>query len=136
MTATEAIQRVNEACESPLGDVRFVETISQGQFFRQGDIYLVYQGQEKPNSKSQKGGQLAPGTTQGSRHTVGEWVEVYPRNPEVKTTDKGTLVLGPTIFCPERFTVEHPEHADGSLPAGCYDVFYQFDPRTNQRAKD
>jgi hypothetical protein len=119
-------------------EARFARTIKPGQFASQGDVDLVCIGDadfEKLRVKQvmASGGvvQLAPGTSQGSRHTVrlSESVQVWSR------TDPGTFD-GPLIRATERFVVEHPEHADWSLPGGCYRIDYQEDRASRSRVLD
>lgn len=64
-------------------------------------------------------GQLAPGSTQGSRHTVdlttvGLWVLQTP-----------TALQGPIIDAPAGCTIAHPEHGHLTFPPGVYQVTYQ-----------
>ena len=90
-------------------------------FAQQGDIYLS----KAPISSVAKGaraqsGQLAPGTTQGSRHCVD------PAKVRISTPDAlASPLQGPTLYAKESFTITHPEHGHITLPPGCYRVTYQ-----------
>jgi hypothetical protein len=138
-TIESTLSAVAEAAANPLGDMRVVNEIAPGQFARQGDVYIVRidavsQGWQKTLKR-----QLAPGTTQGSRHTVDASVIVY-ENPagllRRSQTGRGLAFEGPQIHSDDRFTVSHPEHADISLPGGTYQVLFQSDFASQQRARD
>lgn len=103
-----------------------IETASAGDVVRQGDIYLVCleapQGGDVAKSR-----QLAPGSTQGSRHVaVGECRVVNANRASVASTInrlvKGANVpeqlIGPVIECEGDTTITHPEHGHRILPAG------------------
>lgn len=133
-----SLQQIKEAAANPLGETRVVPEIEVGQFARQGDIYIVRMDKPPTGLQATKNRQLAPGTTQGSRHTVDESVEVLVRETplERRATDRGLGFEGPVLVSKDRFTVSHPEHADISLPGGCYEVVYQSDFASQQRARD
>jgi hypothetical protein len=83
------------------------ESVRVGQkFARQGDLYFTKLACVPRNAKPWvlPHGQLAPGTTQGSRHTVDLthcrlWTLAHP-----------TALDGPIIEAPEGITILHPEH--------------------------
>ena len=135
----EQVSSVRRFAESPLKDTRVVDEIEIGQWVRQGDVYLTRIA--APSEwKETKNRQLAIGTTIGSRHTVDGSVTVLA-NPEngrvVRSNIRGRAkCFGPQVLSPDRFTVEHPEHADISLPGGCYQVQFQVDPASMQRVQD
>lgn len=137
MNTKTAIERVNEASVNPLGEIRVCDNLKEGQAIRQGDLYLVYSPNESKGERL-KQTQLAPGNTQGSRHTVDSSVAVYahPKQNQVITTSNGKFVQGPVIESSDRFSLLHPEHADHSLPAGRYTTRYQYDPRFDKRVVD
>lgn len=124
LTAEKSLGRVQSSAESIRNDEpqRFSEAASAGDVARQGDVYLeklvgVPSGctvEEKPSA------QLAPGTTQGSRHIIDslEGVTVYRlANP--------TPLDGPILDLSTERTITHPEHGDVVLPPGVYGVTYQ-----------
>lgn len=101
---------------------RFPEAASHGDTFRQGDLYIellsaVPAGaiQEKKSSA-----QLAPGTTQGSRHILDslKGVKMY-------RLGSPTVLDGPILDLSKERTITHPEHGHVVLPAGVYGVTYQ-----------
>jgi hypothetical protein len=137
MNTIETVSEVVNYAKCPFKDTRVIDAINVGQWIRQGDVYLERIGSpsdwaETPNR------QLAIGTTNGSRHTVFDNVTVLknPENGVVKKTSTGAVCMGPQVVSKERFTVSHPEHADFSLPAGCYQVRFQVDARSYQRVQD
>ncbi len=133
-TLTKSLETIKSS--SPLKETRVVDSISEGQFARQGDLYIVSVPLAEGEPTNER--QLAPGSTQGSRHTVDASVEVLkPTNyMQRNQTTKGLSFYGPMLRSKDRFTVSHPEHADISLPAGCYQVLFQSDFASQQRARD
>lgn len=87
--------------------------------------------------------QLAPGTSQGSRHTINaEDVEVYkPKNfgqfVNVGTRDEPAgHIAGYVLKVLRRTELKHPEHPWHELPCGLIQTAGQTDARTLQWAKD
>jgi hypothetical protein len=79
--------------------------------------------------------QLVNGISIGSRHSIRRAdagvVTIYSRSFDASPLE------GPMIVADTRFTIEHPEHANYSLPEGVYQVLYQRDLRAdNQRVQD
>lgn len=64
-------------------------------------------------------GQLAPGNTQGSRHTVDL------RHVRLWTLTHPTALDGPIIEAPDGVEVAHPEHGHLLFPPGVYKVTFQ-----------
>jgi len=131
--AHEAIHHHAQTQSSP--EVRRVE--SADTCVRQGDVYLrPYRGEpltyhyargeisvERDTATEEiQDRQLAPGTTQGSRHIVeGGGVRLF-RHPR-----QDHPLIGPVLVVTSRCTVTHPEHAHISLPPGEWQVTYQDD---------
>lgn len=93
-----------------------------GDHHWQGDIAIQYINQKPPTTgKWEHGFQLAPGTTQGSRHVL---AENAPGTVDVLKID-GSPLDGPIIVARDEFTVTHPEHRNATFPAGVYRVQYQ-----------
>jgi hypothetical protein len=135
-TATQAhaaIQHHAETQASP--EVRHVERADTA--VRQGDVYLrPYRGKpltyhyargevsiERATATEEiQDRQLAPGTTQGSRHIVeGQSVRLY------RHARQDHPLIGPVLVVTDRCTITHPEHAHISLPPGEWQVTYQDD---------
>ena len=123
ITAKKALTQIQTHAEKIKNDdAHVIETCSPGDMWAQGDVGIlciesVPAGAtliEKPSR------QLAPGTTQGSRHCIADMatVRLY------RVADANPLD-GPVIDAPHGVTVEHPEHGDISLPSGVYAVIYQ-----------
>lgn len=122
INATTAYRAIKTHAEEIKNDeLQRVETCSVGDAWAQGDVLLVCleavpQGAERVKTERQ----LAPGTSQGSRHlldALGGIVMYRLPNP--------TPLDGPVIEAERRFVVTHPEHGDISLPAGVWGVVYQ-----------
>lgn len=102
-------------------DHDLVDTMDVGEGWSQGDI-LIARIARVPSNATTIGfvAQLAPGTTQGSRHTIraGDGVTMYAiRNRDALT--------GPVFECVEPCWIDHPEHGNVRVPAGVYAITYQ-----------
>lgn len=87
---------------------------------RQGDIYITRLDELPQGLTPATTNQLAPGTTQGSRHVVRhqDGVTVYSRG--------GDALTGPVIDAPQGCYIEHPEHGHIDIRCGgVYSVTYQ-----------
>jgi hypothetical protein len=108
-------------------------TVSPGDVIRQGDLYLVCLGDKMPKFRDKpevlKDQQLAPGTSQGSRHVAVGAVH-YKVNTDAladlmnkatggKTEFPGGL-CGGMIKAGKECVIEHPEHGHIGLPEGDY----------------
>lgn len=135
----EKVLEIRSYAESPLKEARVVDEMALGEWIRQGDVNVV-RIEAPAKWRETLNRQLAIGTTIGSRHTVDESVTVLenPENGVVKRSSglSTAVCLGPQIVSKDRFTISHPEHADFSLPPGCYQVQFQTDPSTQQRVQD
>lgn len=124
MNAVKELKSIRKSVEEIKNDKlqRFPEAASDGDTFRQGDVYITFRESlpagwvavEKPNA------QLAPGTTQGSRHILDslDGVKQFARS-------RPTGLQGPVLVLEKERIVTHPEHGDVSLPPGCYAITYQ-----------
>jgi hypothetical protein len=124
MSAVETLKKIQESVEMIKSDQtqRFPEAASNGDCFRQGDVYLTF-CETIPSGfikSKQVQLQLAPGTTKGSRHCLdsGKGVLMY----EAKN---GDALQGPIIKTTKERTVTHPEHGNVILPPGIYNITYQ-----------
>ncbi len=123
-TITQTLKSLNHAAESVRNtDPQSVQTMEVGDEWRQGDCRIVRLASDfcQKNARSlapieKPQAQLAPGTTQGSRH-------------ELKTMQgvkffrlKGANALdGPVIETTSENAVTHPEHGHVvNMPPGCY----------------
>jgi len=106
---------------------------SVGDVVRQGDLYLVCLESLPPGVKHQR--QLAPGTTQGSRHVAeGDCAVYMPKEPgavaqvisRINGAEVPVELVGPLVDCMGETTITHPEHGHRILPAGTsWAVVYQ-----------
>jgi hypothetical protein len=124
LTAEESLLKVQTTSEQIRNDEtqRFPIAASVGDTARQGDLYieLLAAVPKGANVIVNPSPQLAPGTTQGSRHILDslEGVSMY-------TLDMPSVLDGPILALAIERTVTHPEHGDVVLPAGVYGVTYQ-----------
>jgi hypothetical protein len=99
-----------------------VEAASIGDVVRQGDIYLTCL-ESLPKGKETQERQLAPGTTQGSRHVLDGDCEIVTVNT---FKSFNPVLIGPAFKCVGNVEVTHPEHKNVILPQGtCWQVTYQ-----------
>ncbi|HXJ41719.1 MAG TPA: hypothetical protein VNH18_20755 [Bryobacteraceae bacterium] len=118
-----AFRRVQAHAEKIKNDEpHTVETCSPGDAWAQGDILLLCLIAVPPGATvdPKPVAQLAPGTTQGSRHCIRDLSTV-----KLWRIASPTPLDGPVIEAPSGVTVEHPEHGDVTLPPGVYAVVYQ-----------
>lgn len=101
---------------------RFPSAASVGDTIRQGDVYITILAEVPSGYKrvAKWAMQLAPGTTQGSRHILDsrEGVTCY-QHPNASEFD------GPVLVLKRERELTHPEHGNWILPPGCYGISYQ-----------
>lgn len=123
MSAIETLNEIRRSVESIKSGhtQRFSVAASDGDCFRQGDIYVTFResipdGCERSDAVSQ----LAPGTTKGSRHILDslDGIDLYAKkNPNA--------LDGPVLKTSKERTITHPEHGDVVIPPGVYEITYQ-----------
>ncbi|MGD9724681.1 MAG: hypothetical protein AB7O68_26505 [Pirellulales bacterium] len=126
-TVTAQIERIRASAETMIASEHAViGAAAPGDVVRQGDLYLVCLDAE-PNGEPAATKQLAPGTTQGSRHiatgdvsvrTVDAQEMVRRINALIPKADIPPELVGPAVVCRSGVTITHPEHGDRSLPDG------------------
>jgi hypothetical protein len=98
------------------------DQIEIGEEVRQGDVYVTRLAAVPPRATLVKKPQvqLAPGTTQGSRHCLRslDGVKVYD-------VEAAGPLDGPVLECERGIAIDHPEHGNVVLAAGVYAVTYQ-----------
>jgi len=119
----ETIKKSAESSEMFGGKVERIGSPSIGDVVRQGDLYLVCI--ERLLGTETKQRQLAPGTTQGSRHVItGDCKIVEKYGKGIANVPKE--LIGPAFTCTSECTIEHPEHGHKILPADtAWAVVYQ-----------
>lgn len=145
LTAENVLTDLQKHAESiKSGEAQTVGTASLGDVVRQGDLYLTVIEALPPSAKKSKQKQLAPGTTQGSRHIA---------DAQTFEADKGEIVsairkanpnalpdverfIGPLVVFSEASPVMHPEHGWVTMPAGSVcAVTYQRDLDQEERER-
>lgn len=123
MKATELIGQISKTAESVKSDkAHAIPFMDPGDELRQGDLYVTRIAEvpagavkvERPDK------QLAPGTTQGSRHCLRSLKSVT-----LYCIAQPGPLDGPVIEARRAFWVDHPEHGNRQLPAGVYAITYQ-----------
>lgn len=125
-TVAKQIEEIRQSAETmDAAKTETIGTASVGDVVRQGDLYLVCIADAETNPTKDR--QLAPGTTQGSRHIVkGRCVVGIPDREAVASAVNAacrgaaipTELVGPVIHCKGAVTITHPEHGHKVLPAG------------------
>lgn len=121
MDVKAIVERVTEHGKGIADDseVRY-GTFSVGDLHWQGDVGVL-RVCELPGGLEDNwawGKQVAPGNTQGSRHTVDGKCKllVWPEGGEL---------VGPVVRSDQKWCLRHPEHGDVLFPAGDYLITYQ-----------
>lgn len=132
----EAVEKIKQSV--PDTETRVCRRIEIGAAAHQGDVYLHRVRADHPRGEALGTRQVAVGTTVGSRHVVeGEGVAVYAGKAfQPSQKRKELALLGPVVVADKSFTLTHPEHAHHVLPAGTYQVTYQWDEATMGRVAD
>jgi hypothetical protein len=127
ITALQAHEAITKAAQEAQ-ELRVHETMKIGDIAHQGDVYLMRIKSRPKDWKSKTANrQLAPGTTQGSRHCIAGEVTLFA--PPAGADP----LLGPVIESKDGFCLTHPEHAHHQLPAGIYQTGYQRDQAEEER---
>ena len=140
-TVAAAIERVTVAPADT--EVRITRRIEIGHCVMQGDIYIHRVEESHPTGELIGKGmvQIALGTGNGARHVAEGQVEVYkgeqlPEWVKPLAMVEAKEITGPVILAHDTFAITHPEHPHHQLPAGKYQVTYQFNPKTMKRVVD
>lgn len=144
----QGYQEVIESSENALTEVReWPDDMPIGAGGDQGDLLMW----RLPNDFDTKGckkvdaTQLAPGATQGSRHTIECPNDVIvwqaPNHGQFVNTSKVRerpmgYIQGYVLEVKNRTMIAHPEHAWHSVPCGFIQTAGQVDARTLEWAKD
>jgi hypothetical protein len=119
------IEKVRDTAREAKDDTLRSVNPGAGDLARQGDIYCRHIGDTVPVGcveVTKPSDQLAPGTSRGSRHCIGNMGEVT-----VYRLPNPNALQGPVIDAPEGLRVTHPEHGDIEHGPGVYLVTYQRD---------
>ena len=135
MTPRAAYDQVRETAESIRNDeATTIPVMSHGDVIVQGDVYIACLDRAPARKSDYAGRQLAPGSTQGSRHVLEGDAALFTPDPGdakevlnrlIPATRAFEPFLGPVIVAHAPVTITHPEHGDRTLPAGTYQVTYQ-----------
>ncbi|MGD0656359.1 MAG: hypothetical protein ABSA16_18655 [Thermoguttaceae bacterium] len=141
MEILEAVKHVEAA--KPEIDIRVIRRIEIGHAIQQGDVYLHRVPDNFPHGEQigAESVQVALGTGNGARHMAEGAVKVY-KGVRLPDTVRAPLnvqpheVTGPVVVASDTWNLTHPEHPHHCLPAGTYQVTYQYDPMTMRRVQD
>ena len=124
MEAEQLLIKIKETANRFKSDApkRISDAASAGDAFRQGDVLVCCLKELPPDCSLVKNpdAQIAPGTTQGSRHVLSslEHVVIYLRN-------KANALQGPILDVEEETTLTHPQHGNVIMGTGVYEIRYQ-----------
>lgn len=142
---TEVELGVQKVADAPAdAKMRITRRIEVGFCVQQGDVYIFRVDPAHPHGKQigMDKHQVALGAGNGARHvaegaldvflgtTAPEWMNLPAELRDAKE------LIGPVVIAKKRWTLTHPEHPHHSLPAGCYQVTYQYNPQTMRRVAD
>lgn len=124
-------------------ELRITRRIEIGHAIQQGDLYVFRVSDNHPRGKQIGKGcvQVAMGTGNGARHVAEGSISAFvgkklPDDVKPPMDVEAEEILGPVVFASEPWFLTHPEHPHHRLPAGTYQVTYQFDPHTMRRVVD
>jgi len=123
LTAEKTLKQIQRHAEKiKNGEPHTLADMTTGDMWAQGDVGIVcLAGLPKGCTPDKRpSAQLAPGTTQGSRHCIADMKSV-----RLHRLDNPTPLDGPIIEAPLGVTIDHPEHGAITLPPGVYGVVYQ-----------
>lgn len=107
--------------------------MSHGQLWAQGDVGILAVDHLPKGARAcpaPTNGQVAPGTTQGSRHCVSA------RDGAVKFYRHGGDALSDlSLDASEPWTMTHPEHGHVTFPPGLYQIIHQQNEQ-RERVRD
>lgn len=140
-TVAEAVAAVEKSAAVP--EVRNCPCEMPGDWAHQGDVYLHRVADDWPCGEEIGKGQVqvALGVGNGARHMAEGPIRAFKgvKFPDYVEEPEGLeegQMLGPVIKATSEWTLTHPEHAHHVEPGGCYQVTYQYDPRTMRRVQD
>jgi len=132
MSETNVMEQIKKIQDAPADqDLRITRRIEIGSVIQQGDVYLHRVAD----------GQVALGVGNGARHVAEGDVDVFagqqlPPNVRAPMDVQPQEITGPVVVATKTWHLTHPEHPHHRLPAGVYQVTYQYDPHTMRRVVD
>lgn len=141
---SSVIETIKAIQEAPADEnMRITRRIEIGHCVQQGDVYCFRVADDHQRGKQIGKGsvQIALGTGNGARHIAEGEVKVFTgvKLPECVTAPMHVEpgeITGPVVVATKAWHITHPEHPHHRLPAGTYQVCYQYDPRTMRRVAD
>ena len=126
---SETMKHIEEFAAMADNETRYVRQMDVGQVIRQGDIYVTRLPDGTQLGKETTQRQLAPGSTNGSRHVIDGDTHVVSRN--------GNALIGPVFRVDgDQCEISHPEHAHVVIfQRGVYGVTYQRDFAQEERTR-
>lgn len=141
---TATLDAVRQVEQAPADDnLRITRRIEVGHCVQQGDLYVFRVPDNHPRGSQVGAGkvQVALGSGNGARHVAEGDVRVFagvclPDGVTAPLTAEPGEIAGPVVVAGGPWHLTHPEHPHHRLPAGTYQVTYQFDPHTMRRVQD
>ena len=134
--AIEVLEDIRAAAEAVQSDeTQAVGTMSPGDMIRQGDVMIVcLTGTKVKLGNGITDRQLAPGTSQGSRHVLEGGCEIFaaadksalirqihkiaPATKALLSPDRDEPLIGPIVRTKGECEITHPEHGNWRVPGG------------------
>ncbi len=125
-------------------EMRIARRLEVGTGIQQGDVYVIRMPDKTPHGALRGSNQVALGTNIGARHVAeGPRVRVFESVAgmcnhiiEGFSENQITACAGPIVEAEEPWVLTHPEHAHHTIPAGTFQVFYQWDEVRMGRVAD
>lgn len=138
LSAAELVENLVNFVSTRQKKEQFCLNMKVGQWFRQGDVYVMKVDDNHPHGEQLMTKQLVTGNTQGSRHIIeNDGVMIYSGTTRPSGVDRGNL-LGPCFKSIDDYDIHliHPEHDNFTMSRGTYQTFYQMDALTRRRVLD
>lgn len=122
VTAVSELKAIQKHAENIKNDeTHELSVMSAGDAWAQGDVLITCLGCVPAECEPMMAErQLAPGTTQGSRHCIVDLAGV-----EMFRLKDATPLDGPVFRSDRKIEIDHPEHGNLIVPPGVYGVTYQ-----------
>lgn len=141
---SQLLEKIQEISNAPADDtIRITRRIEIGHAIQQGDLYIFRVADDHPRGDQIGKGsvQVAMGTGNGARHVAEGDIKAFagkklPEGVKAPMDVEPGEITGPVVVAAKTWALTHPEHPHHRLPAGTYQVTYQFDPKTMRRVAD
>lgn len=126
MTAIkEAAEQLRSASENRTAKHTVLHTMEADTMWAQGDVGILRLSALPEGAEAipmPDGGQVAPGTSKGSRHCISQADHAHIQMYRVSDGDRLSDLA---LVAEKPWTMEHPEHGWATCPAGPYRLLHE-----------